>query len=49
MREEIEKLEDVRDLVFFRICLIGWMEKWRDGKLICSLDFIQDANHFSSK
>lgn len=49
MREEIEKLEDVRDLVFFRICLIEWMEKQRDGKLICSLDFTQDANHFSSE
>ena len=49
MRKEIEKSEDVRDLVFFRMYLIGRMKKWRDRKLICSLDFTQDANHFSSE
>ena len=47
MRKEIEKSEDVSDLVFFRMCLIERMKKWRDRKLICSLDFTQDANHLS--
>jgi len=31
----MEKWDDRRDLVFFHLCLVGRMEKWRDGKLIC--------------
>ena len=32
----IEKWEDRRDLVFSHQRLVERMEKWRDGKLICS-------------
>ena len=32
--EGIEKWEDIRDLVFSYFCLVGRMEKWREGKLI---------------
>ena len=31
--ERIEKLEDIKDLVFSHICLVGRMKKWRYGKL----------------
>ena len=31
----MEKWEDRKDLVFPRVCLVGEMEKWRDGKLLC--------------
>ena len=34
-RKGIEKWKDRRDLVFFHLYLVGRMEKWRDGKLIC--------------
>ena len=36
--EGIEKWEDRKDLVFFHMCLVGRMEKWRDGKLICLVE-----------
>ena len=32
--EKIEKWKSRRDLVFSHLCLVGRMEKWRDGKLI---------------
>ena len=33
--ERIEKWGDGKYLVFPRVCLIGGMEKWEDGKLFC--------------
>ena len=29
----MEKWEDKKDLVFPRMCLVGGVEKWEDGKL----------------
>ena len=34
----IEKEEDIRDFVFFHLCLVGRMENWRDEKLICLVE-----------
>ena len=31
--ERMKKWEDRRDFSFPRLCLVGRMEKWRDGKL----------------
>ena len=31
--ERMEKWEDIKYLVFSRVCLVGEMEKWKDGKL----------------
>ena len=36
--EMIEKQEDKRDLVFFYLCLVKRMEKWRDRKFICFVE-----------
>ena len=33
--ERIEKWEDRKDLVFFHVCLVRWVEKWEGGKLFC--------------
>ena len=33
--EGIEKWEARKYLVFPRVCLVGEMEKWKDGKLVC--------------
>ena len=32
--EEIEKREDRRNLIFFYLCLVGRIEKWKVIKLI---------------
>ena len=32
---KMEKWEDRKDLVFPHLCLVGRMEKQRDGKLFC--------------
>ena len=34
----IEKWEDRRDLIFSHLCLVGMMEKSRNGKLICLVE-----------
>ena len=34
----IEKLKDRKDLVFSHMCLVGRVEKWRDGKLFCLIE-----------
>ena len=31
----MEKWEDRKYLVFPRVCLVGRMEKWEGGKLLC--------------
>ena len=36
--EMIEKWKDIKDLVFSRMCLVGRVEKWRDGKLFCLVE-----------
>ena len=33
--ERMKKWEDRRDFSFPRLCLVGRVEKWRDGKLFC--------------
>ena len=34
----IEKWENKRDLIFSHLCLVGKMEKSRNGKLICLVE-----------
>ena len=34
----IEKWKDRKDLVFSCMCLVGRVEKWRDGKLFCLIE-----------
>ena len=34
----IEKCEDKKYLVFSRVCLVGGIEKWKDGKLFCLVE-----------
>ena len=34
----MEKQEDEKYLVFPRVCLVGGMEKWEDGKLFCLVE-----------
>ena len=36
--EGIKKWENRRDLIFSYFCLVGRMEKWRYGKLICLVE-----------
>ena len=31
----MEKWHDRRDFIFPSVCLVGGIEKWRDGKLFC--------------
>ena len=33
-----EKWANGKDLVFSHLCLVGRMEKWSDGKLICLVE-----------
>ena len=33
--ERMEKWENGKYLVFSRVCLVGGMKKWEDGKLFC--------------
>ena len=35
---KMEKWEDIKYLVFPRVCLIGGMEKWEGGKLFCFVE-----------
>ena len=34
----MEKCEDIKYLVFPRVCLVGGMEKWKSGKLFCLVE-----------
>ena len=34
----MEKWEDEKYLVFSRVCLVGGMEKWENGKLFCLVE-----------
>ena len=36
--EKIEKWEDIRNLVFSQLYLVGMMEKWRYWKFICLVE-----------
>ena len=36
--ETMKKWEDVKYLVFPRVCLVGGMEKWEGGKLFCLVE-----------
>ena len=37
--EGVEKQEDRKNLVFPYVCLVGQMEKWRDGKKFCLVEY----------
>ena len=34
----VEKWEDIKNLVFPHVCLVGRMEKWEGGKLFCLVE-----------
>ena len=34
----MEKWENIKYLVFIRVCLVGGIEKWEDGKLFCLVE-----------
>ena len=36
--ERMEKWEDIKYLVFSRVCLVGEMEKWKGEKLFCLVE-----------
>ena len=33
--EMMEKWKDRKYLIFPLVCLVGWVEKWKDEKLFC--------------
>ena len=37
-QERIKESRDKRNLVFFYLCLVGRMKKWRDEKFICLVE-----------